>query len=879
MKKLNLLLLLPLLAVGCNSTPDQERESEDRAIPKGAMIRWAQRLSEDGTMPDNAIMRMKGQRDEMVARQREMTHVTALENWQWLGPGNIGGRIRGICIHPTNPNIMWIGSVSGGIWKTTDGGTSWTPLDDFAPVLTVGSMTMDPTNPDRIYAGTGEGFFNTIPGSSILAASKGSGIFVTDDGGTTWNQIPSTASSDYDFVNRIAISPVDNTILLVAANGGLMRSTDSAGSFSIRDTDFFYDVDFHPTDGSKAIAGTRDGWAKYSEDGGTTWNTAAGIPLRQRVEVAYATGSPSTVYAAVSQNNRITIYRSTDGGKNYTLRTTGSGISTWSRYNTMLWVDPADASAIILGGVYMYKSLNGGISFTTTGQAHADYHVVEPHPGYNGTTNQTVFIGNDGGIHRTTNFRDANVGNISWTELNNNLGITQFYGAAMGPDGVVIGGTQDNGTLRFNGGTDSWDRPIGGDGGYSAADHTDPDYLYGERQNMRIYRSSNGGNSFTQIANSTNIPDTPNFIPYFRLDPNDANRMYIAAGGLWRTDNVKAPTPVFTQVKAPVTCATGGSGNPPPGGNDHFNDDPHCNISNIAIVEGNPNIVWVGHNDGLIFKSTDATSATPTWTQVSNATLPHRWVGSLAIDPRNTDRVYACFLGYEPDNVWVTEDGGATWNLRTGTGVTALPSAPANWITLHPLLSSHVFVGTDIGLFYSRDDGATWETTTEGSKTSPVAELQWKNRDTLIVTTHGRGIYTADYTITGSAGASTAAGAGCSSGTGPVLTATSPNIGTTQVYQVTGPLNTQGLLMVAMGTPGPMNFGNGCLLYAHGPGTAYIPIDTGVGGLASFLLDIPPTTAIIGLTATAQAGLYINGGPLLGIAELSNALSLVGGIL
>ena len=169
--------------------------------------------------------------------------------WTWLGPGNIGGRVRSILIHPTNPSIMWAGSVGGGVWKTLNGGASWNPLDDFMPNLAIACMVMDPANPDIIYAGTGEGFCN-------IDAIQGAGIFKTTDGGMTWAQLSFTASNpNFLWVNRIAISPANSLVILAATSTGIWRSTDGGATWTQRHfSGTVEDVAFDPSNGSKCVA-------------------------------------------------------------------------------------------------------------------------------------------------------------------------------------------------------------------------------------------------------------------------------------------------------------------------------------------------------------------------------------------------------------------------------------------------------------------------------------------------------------------------------------------------------------------------------------------------------------------------------------------------
>ncbi|MCH8274792.1 MAG: hypothetical protein IH851_08380 [Armatimonadetes bacterium] len=734
-------------SVGANdATASAERAAHDRHLRPdeplaAAAYRDFQRLSADGAIPDNALWIAKQQRDLLIDGQGDGGGISAA-SWTWLGPGNIGGRIRAIVFHPSQPQIIWIGSASGGIWKTVYGGAFWFPLDDFMATLSVAHMVMDPTNPDVIYAGTGEGFFNNLEGSSNTAAVRGAGVFKTTDGGETWDQIPSTSGAEWYAVNRLAISPSNNQVMLAATADGIFRSTDAGDTWSQMTTDRTLDVKFHPTNGSLAVAGHADGTALYSTNGGVNWFAAIGL-TGTRVELAYARSNPNIVYAAVSSSGRIKIYRSTNGGQNYFLRTSGSGIRTYSLYNSVIWVDPTRPDVLILGGVWLYRSIDGGVTLSRNfGAVHADMHAIVEHPSYNGAGNRIVFFGNDGGIHRTDD-----VYATSAVSLNNNLGITQFYGAAVNPtSGVVVGGTQDNFTLRFGGDPQAWTILHGGDGGFSASDPTDPNYFYGEAQRAHIFRSSDGGLTSSDIfsglgdAQSSRI----NFIPYLMLDPNEPNRMLVAALRLWRTDDVKTGTPPTWQIikESIQPFVPGGKPDPPVS---HFNDNSPWHIATIEVAEGDSDLIYVGYNNGEVWKSIDGTSETPSWTRLDDNTpgLPGRWVSRIVVDPNNHDRVYVSFMGWEPDNVWRTTNGGTTWEQITGTVGAELPSAPASALNIHRTVPGRIYVGTDIGIFTSNDDGLTWTANTEGPGTVPVEELIWKNDNRLMAVTHGRGIFLA----------------------------------------------------------------------------------------------------------------------------------------
>ena len=688
---------------------------------EAAAFRHLQQQDENGFVPADGLIKAKQHVDMMAKLVQPLTGGINRNSWKWIGPGNIGGRIRSILIHPTNPNQMWVGSVAGGIWKTTNGGSSWLPVWDFMPNLAITSMIMDPTNSNVMYVGTGEGFFN---GDAL----RGAGVFKSTDGGTTWSQLASTANSNWYYVNRLAISPDGNT-LLAATNTGIWRSANGGATWSQVTTTRTLDIDFHPTDSSRAIAsGSYGNNVYYSTDGGVTWSTATGFPSLgwlNRVEVTYVSNSPNIVYASLNSNGG-EIWKSTDGGATYSRVNTGYnflGGQGW--YDNIIWVDPTNANTVIVGGIDLWRSTDGGATLTKISQwwsapasPHADHHAIVAHPNFNGTSNKTVFFGNDGGIYKTDDIYTA-AATTGWQELNNNLGITQFYGAAGNvSSGVIVGGAQDNGTLRYSGGTETWTEMFGGDGGFSAADPSDPKYFYGEYIYLKIHRSTDAGKSSDYIYNGiSDAGSNANFIAPFILDPNNPNTLLAGGASLWRSTNVKASTPSWTAIKSAI-----GS-----------------NISAIAVAKGDSNTIWVGHNNGRVYKSTNAGSS---WTQVDTGTpnLPNRYVMRITIDAKNHNIVYVTFGGFNGNNIWRTADAGATWTDITGSGATGLPDAPVRTLVIHPNHPNWLYVGTEVGIFVSEDSGNTWHLPHEGPATVSVDELFWMGTK-LIAATHGRGLF------------------------------------------------------------------------------------------------------------------------------------------
>ena len=715
--------------------PDEALEEALRelaALPRpdhpdeAAAFRRLQLQDEHGDIPLDGYLRAAMHMEEMRQALPPVAGLHRATSWKWLGPGGVGGRIRSIVISPTNPSEMWVGGVAGGIWKTENGGEHWEPVDDFMANLAVSTMVINPVTTSIMYAGTGEGFYN-------IDAIRGEGVFKSTDGGETWEPLLSTLTSDWYYVNRLTISS-DGRVLLAATRSGIWRSTDGGASWSRTLWADVADVDFHPTDVSQAIAAARSGGvAYYSLDGGLTWNNAsfASPGAGGRIELAYAPSNPSIVYASVNQNGG-ELWQSTDGGQTYVRVNTGNsflGSQGW--YANTLWVNPVDPNFVVVGGLDLWRSTDGGNTLVKISQwwqeprsAHADHHVIVSPPDFDDNITRTVYFGNDGGIYRADDIHTVTY-TVGWQELNNNLGITQFYGGAGSVEsGRIIGGAQDNGTRLYYGGVEHWHRMAGGDGGFCAADPTDPDYFYGEYVHLQIYRSEDGGWTEHYIHNGiSDAGSQANFIAPFILDPNNPNTMLAGGRSLWRSTDVKAATPSWSAIKG----------------------DIGSNISAIAVAEGDSGLIWVGHNNGNVYMTSNGTAATPTWTRVDTNTpaLPNRYVTRITIDPHDHNKVYVTFGGFSGDNVYRTTDGGLTWTDLTGSGATALPDVPVRSLVINPHRSNWLYVGTEVGIFTSEDGGATWYLPQDGPANVPVDELFWMG-EKLVAVTHGRGIFIAE---------------------------------------------------------------------------------------------------------------------------------------
>lgn len=722
-----------------------------------------------------------------------------ISSWTSLGPGNVGGRTRSIVFDPNNPDTMYIGGVAGGIWKSADGGANWAATDDLMLNLAVSTIVMDPTDSNVLYAGTGEGF-----GSGSFV--RGLGIFKTVDAGATWNQLTGTVSGvpngAFYYVNKIAISPTDSTRIYAATRYGVWRSLDAGLNWSVvlsnpqyiasgpttngctvGCTDLVIRPDSSPDVLFAAFGSFQSDGLYRSNDGGNTWIPYTTPSNQGRMTLAFAPSNNDVLYLQMADNGSggtlgilVNIFRSIDGGDTFQPRVNfGSLFGPWLMsyvsiatgcvsspviysqgwYDNIIKVDPVDSDIVWVGGINLYRSDDGAQNFGLAGywffylldpppptQVHPDQHMIEFHPDYNGTTNQIMYASNDGGIFRTTNARAATTQeecpvcppdqpfcipgpppDIVWENMNNGYGVTQYYHGDSARDvDVFVGGAQDNGTSRAQAVNtpDAWKLIYGGDGGYVAIDPTDPLTMYIEIQFFpAMLKSVDGGETFVDAING--ITDTDGlFITPFAMDQSNPDVLWTGGTRPWRTtDGAGLWEPVGPNFAGPGQ------------------------ISAIGIAPSDGNVVYLGFNNGYVVRTTNGLSASPTWSIFVNG-LVGAWVSSVAVDPENPDIAYITYSSFGVPHILQTTDGGQNWSSIDGIDFTGVPDIPAHWVAVRPCNSAQLYVGTELGVFVSDDTGATWQPANNGLAHTVVESLDFKDDDTLVAFTHGRGAFLAN---------------------------------------------------------------------------------------------------------------------------------------
>jgi photosystem II stability/assembly factor-like uncharacterized protein len=637
--------------------------------------------------------------------------------WETQGPGNIGARANCIAIHPTNDQIMLVGFSDGGIFRTEDGGTNWEPVFDDNLKLSIGDLAFDPKNGDVVYAGTGD---PNVSGFPFI----GEGIYKSSDSGKTWANI---GLKETRIISHVKISNQNSNVIYASSMGlpfeknnhrGVYKTIDGGKSWEqvlfINDSTGVADLVIHPNN-DKIIYAT--GWNRIrnnfkslvagpdakifkSTDGGTTWKVLEnGLPSDRssRIGIDVSESNPNVLYACYTDGadfNLKGVFKSADGGETWNQLEIGedkglnrSIFGGFGWYFGKIRINPMDENDVFILGVDMYRTKNGGQSWTLavppwwTYEVHADKHDLI-------FKNNKMYLTTDGGAYM------SEVSTEDWKDIEN-IPTTQFYRVAHNPHeaGSYYGGAQDNGTSGGNAtNINEWERIYGGDGFQAIFHPFDPGIFYVETQNGGLAVTQDGGQSFAGATFGISGSDPRNWdMPIMMSHHNPdvlytgTNKIYVNQSGAdveW-----KSISPDITNPGSPFL---------------------RHNISTLHESPLNPNFLAAGTSDGLIWISKDKGQ---NWLNVSG-NLPVRYVSSILFSPENENTIFVSYTGYrDNDNtpyIFKSDNLGENWNSVQGD----MPSIAINNILVLPAdkISPEgvLVIATDAGVYLSKNMGRNW---------------------------------------------------------------------------------------------------------------------------------------------------------------------------
>ena len=758
-----------------NNAPDLTDNEENESLTSYEILSfWGKmRAYPYASIPDGkfsmAFKKFKEDRERTRIQNTDVNGPSAPATpWVPLAPKNFSGRILCLAFHPTNANIMWVGSASGGLWKTTNGGTgaangiNWVNVPTGFPVLGISAIAVNPSNPNEMYIGTGEiynsgGFGYTGQNDRTFRGSYGIGILKTTDGGATWTKTLDFSSSNLKGVADIIINPLKPSTVFAATTDGVYRSNNAGASWTlIESVPMAMDICMKPGDTSTLYTGAGN-FASAGSGIYKTSNAGAAVPAFTKLTSGLPTGitgmirlhiSPnntSKVYASIGKSPTSTaasgLYSSTNNGSSWTKASTTAYINTQGWYAHDIVASTANANAIFVGEMDMYKSTSGGGTLTkisdwslwdfnnttvgattegtTTKYVHADIHRLYMSP----FSNTTVFACTDGGLFKTTNSGTSFVG------LNGGLQTAQIYAnmAASATDpNFMICGLQDNATFVYAG-VPGCKRKIGGDGFSAVIDPTNDNITFGSLYYFTVYKSTNRASTFSTVFSNSSNTELACFSAPLVMSPSNTNIMYGGTiyvkkstnkGGTWTNANGGAP---LSNASAPII---------------------KMSVSRYSDAKLYAATVPGGGARSKLFRSTNGAGA---FTEITG-TLPDRYYTDIAIDPNNDDRLLVTLSGFGSGHVFFSNNQGNTW-----TDISAgLPDVPHNTAMFDPANPSTILIGNDLGVYYTTGftDGSVtpvWSSYNDGlTDATMVMDIAVASNNKLRLGTHGKGLWETD---------------------------------------------------------------------------------------------------------------------------------------
>lgn len=650
-------------------------------------------------------------------------------NWQPLGPviddvttrENIEGvgRVSCIAFHPTNDQVMLVGTPAGGIWKSVNGGEKWATSTDQLPTLGVSAIAFDPYNPNIVYAGTGDRDAGDSPGMGMLKS---------EDGGDTWNFI-NVGISTRTVGDIIACDDQAGSVV-IATDSGIRRSIDGGLSWTQVSVNAFEykDLAQHPT-AHNILYATGAGRFYRSEDFGLTWTQSnSGVSNGTRMCVAVNAAEPNAVYILRTNTYSYTgTFKSEDAGLTFTQMSNAPNIMGWSAdgsstggqawYDLCLAGDAQTANVIYCGGIRLKKSIDGGITWQDINSnfVHVDQHemAINPH-------NHDLYVCNDGGLYRYVN-------NSEWQDISTGIVNGQIYRLGQSPhDGAkALNGFQDNGTAEFQGAR--WVRTGGGDGFECMYDYDEEGRRYSSIYYGELYRTSSAYINQKFAGNGTNgMTEEGAWSTPFCLHADSSSTMFVGMKNIWRSKNIKDPNKdniIWQKISTNFLSA----------------NTTDCNQVRGHYSKGN--VLYASKGSRKMGRTDNAMADTVVWQNISTF-LPNAVVAVNAIETHKSDSlvVYIAFN----KNVYKSLTGGMSWTLMTPN----LPDVAVNTIvTDTSSVLENLYIGTDLGIYYWDASMTEWVNFSSGFPyAARVTELEiaYDSPKRIRAATYGRGMWESD---------------------------------------------------------------------------------------------------------------------------------------
>lgn len=712
---------------------------------------FLQRAYPDFDMPPNLILKRLEQVQKQIANKHAKQADTQGE-WLIEGPSNIGGRINTIAVHPTNENIIYAGSARGGIHKTTNGGTTWSPIFDEQPYLSIGAITISPHDPNTIYVGTGD-----VNISSFF--SIGNGVYKSTNGGSTWQHL---GLDSLGIISNIIVSPSNPNTIYVAAMGdpikrnehrGLYRSTDGGLSWqkilfvdedagiidmvmSSQQPNVIYAASWNRIRNlQETITYEEDSKIWKTTDGGDNWSQLTqDLPdnKRSRIGLTISELNPNRLAAVYVDSTEalLGIYISDNGGASWTETANSSAFESGDPLGNFGWYfgkiefHPADDDQLFLLGVDMYQSLDGGYTWELCVPewwyytVHADKHDLV----FDASNN--LILGTDGGVYKRM------AGSDTWNDIES-IPNTQFYRVAVNPHQTnqYCGGAQDNGTTMGNANMISdWPRIFGGDGFKPIFNPLYPHLMYVEVQYGAIFYSNTNGSFFDQASDGIEEADRRNWDMPYMLNPNNNEEFYAGTYRMYKSNTIDPP--LYFPISDDLT-----DGN--------IYGDRFHNITTIDQSALTSDYLYVGTSDGNVWRSLDEGQ---NWQSINNG-IPDRYITSIKASPHILNTVYVAVSGYKGDghqpHVFKSNNNGTDWEDISSN----LPQIAVNDILILPedTTDQRLFAATDAGIYYSLNGGTSWERLGNNMPVFSIFDIDYDPQNNkLVAATFARSIMSFD---------------------------------------------------------------------------------------------------------------------------------------